>query len=170
MDGCFFLPTEVLDLCFNIMHDPPENILKQISLAWIPLHEVREYQTKLEEQLKSQVQLEQDYSGNKPPYIVTTQNKNSKLCRQEGIPATPTMTKHQLRSIIPQKHGQSGPPSVLEPGRLSSIPSSVSGISQITVAKLKTVLRAHSLPYLGCKDELILRVSCQNMDVLMKQA
>ena len=28
------------------MHDPPEDVMKQISfLAWIPPHEVREYQT-----------------------------------------------------------------------------------------------------------------------------
>ena len=159
-----FLPTKVLDLCFNVMHDPPENILKQISLlAWIPLHEVREYQTKLEEQLKSQVKLEQERLQWKqaPIYRDNTKQKLEVMCRQEGIPATPTMAKHQLCSLILQKREQSEPPLVLGPlysGRLSSLPSSVSGISQITVAKLKTILRAHSLPYLGCKDELVLRV------------
>ena len=63
------------------MHDPPEDILKQISLlAWIPLREVREYQTKLEEQLKSQIKSEQRLQWKQAPYIATTQNRHSKLC------------------------------------------------------------------------------------------
>ena len=159
-----FLPTKILDLCFNVMHDPPEDILKQISfLAWIPLREVKEYKIKLEEQLKAQVQLEQQRLQWKqaPIYRDNTKQILEGMCRQEGIPATPTMSKHQLCSLILQKRGQSEPPLVLQPlysGRLSSISNSPSTISQITVAKLKTILRAHNLPYLGGKDELVLRV------------
>ena len=159
-----FLPTKVLDLCFNIVHDPPDDVLKQISfLAWIPPHEAREYQTKLAEQLKSQVNLEQQRLRWKqaPIYRDNTKQALEVMCRQEGIPATPIMSKHQLCSLLLQKRGQSEPPLVMQPlysGRISSIPSSASSISQMTVAKLKTVLRAHNLPYLGCKDELVLRV------------
>lgn len=36
------LPSKILDLFFNIVHDPPEDIVKQIALlAWVPPHEVR---------------------------------------------------------------------------------------------------------------------------------
>ena len=42
-----FLPRKILDLLFNIVHDPSEDIIKQfVLLAWIPPHEVREYQRK----------------------------------------------------------------------------------------------------------------------------
>jgi hypothetical protein len=45
-----FLPTKILDLCFDILHDLPEDILKQISpLVWIPPNEVEEYKRKLDE-------------------------------------------------------------------------------------------------------------------------
>ena len=72
-----FLPTEVLDQCFNVMHHPSEDILKQISLlAWIPLWDVQQYQTKLEEQLKSQVKLEQQrLQWRQAPIIISRQHK-----------------------------------------------------------------------------------------------
>ena len=59
MDGytrCFILPTKILDLFFNIVHDPLEDIIKQV--AWIPPHEVKEYQTNVDEQLQSQLNYE----------------------------------------------------------------------------------------------------------------
>ncbi len=54
-----FLSTEILDLCFNSLYDPPKDIMKQISLlVWIPPHEVEEYKKKLDEQLHNQVKVE----------------------------------------------------------------------------------------------------------------
>ena len=159
-----FLPTKVLDLCFNIIHDPPDDILKQIALlAWIPPHEVKEYQIKLEEQLKSQISLELEKVRWKetPIYHDNTKSQLEVMCRQAGIPVTPAMPKHQLCSLLIQKQGESEPPVLFQPlysGKLSSIPHTPSGISHLTVAKLKTILKAHNLPYLGSKDELVLRV------------
>ena len=32
-----FLQTKIMDLCFNLIHDPPDDILKYISLlGWVP--------------------------------------------------------------------------------------------------------------------------------------
>ena len=83
--------------------------------------------------------------------------------RQLGIPVTPALLKHQLCSLIIlyQKQNKEEPPlsrTILYSGNILSVPHTISGINRLTVAKLKAILRAHKLPYLGSKDELVLRV------------
>ena len=41
---------------------------------------------------------------------------------------------------------------------MSTIPSTLSGINQFSVAKLREILHYHHLPVLGTKDELVFRV------------
>ena len=81
------------------------------------------------------------------------------MCHQAGIPVTPGMPKHQMCSLIFQKHGASEPPvspsQTLYSRRLSSLPQTASGIGFLTKAKLRTILKVHNLPYLGSKDELV---------------
>ena len=43
-------------------------------------------------------------------------------------------------------------------GCVSTIPSTLSGINQFSVAKLREILHYHHLPVLGTKDELVFRV------------
>ena len=43
-------------------------------------------------------------------------------------------------------------------GWVSTLPSTISGINQFSVAKLREILNHHGLPVLGTKDELVLRV------------
>lgn len=159
-----FLPAKILELCFNILHDPPDDIIKQISLlSWIPPHEVKEYRKKLDEQLENQVKAEIEKIRWKetPSYKDNTKVKLEAMCRKAGIPITPATPKHQLCSLLHQKWGESEPPIVsqsLYSGSLSSLPHSASSINQLTMPVLKTVLKFHNLPYLGTKDQLVLRV------------
>ena len=83
------------------------------------------------------------------------------MCHQLGISATPALLKHQLCSLIYQKQNEVEPPllsTVLYSGNILSVPHTVSSIGRLTAAKLKAILRAHKLPYIGSKEELVLRV------------
>lgn len=160
-----FLPTKILDLFFNIVHDPSEDIIKQVALlGWIPPHEVKDYQKKkINEQLQSQLdsELEKERWKEESLYKENTKPQLDVMCRQLGIPVTPALLKHQLCSLIYQKQNKEEPPlscTTLYSGNILSVPHTISGIGRLTVAKLKAILRAHKLPYLGSKDELVLRV------------
>ena len=108
-----FLPTKILDLVFNIVHDPSEDIIKQIALlAWIPPHNVREYQKKIDEQLQSQLnsELEKERWKEEALYKENTKPQLDMMCRQLGIPVTPALLKHQLCLLIYQKQNKEEPP------------------------------------------------------------
>ena len=158
-----FLPSKILDLFFNIVSDPPDDIILLISLlAWVPPHAVREYQKMIDERLQSQIksELEKERWKNEALYK-KTKDELEATCRRLGVPCTPSMQKHQLCSLIYRKQDKNDPPMTstrLYSGNLISVPHTLSGIGRLTIARLKVILRTHSLPFLGCKDDLIMRV------------
>ena len=154
-----FLPSKVLDIFFNIVSDPPDDILLQISLlAWVPPHEVREYQKMTDERLQSQIksELEKERWKNEALYK-STKDELEITCCKLGIPCTPSMPKHQLCSLIYQKQDKNEPPltsTMLYSGNLLSVPHTLSVIGHLTITRLKAILRTHGLPFLGCIDDL----------------
>ena len=64
-----YLPTKVLDLCFSIVQDPSDDIIRQISpsddiirqislLSWTTTQEVRDYYRKIQTQVDNQIKAE----------------------------------------------------------------------------------------------------------------
>ena len=107
-----FLPTKILDLFFNIVSDPPDDMIRQISLlAWVSPCEVREYQKMTDERLQSQIksELEKERWKNETLYK-STKDELEVTCRKLGIPCTPSMSKHQLCCLIYQKQNKNEPP------------------------------------------------------------
>lgn len=55
-----FLPSKILDLCYLVMPDPPENICKLIALvAWVPTRDREAYYSKMDEAVKKIVTTDQ---------------------------------------------------------------------------------------------------------------
>ena len=81
-----FLPTKILDLCFNILHDPH-------SKAWIPPHEVKEYKKRLDEQLQNQVNAELEKMRWKD---TLTNNRVSSSGGTGGLPSLKILSMSEL--------------------------------------------------------------------------
>lgn len=71
------------------------------------------------------------------------------------------MAKHELLKLISEKKGEAPPQparNIAYNGELHTIPTTVSGISSLTIAKLRSILKFHHIPIIGNKDQLVLRV------------
>ena len=56
-----YLPTTILDLCFAVMPDPPDDIIDQIALlSWITPSEVKQYNKKIKAQIDSQMEMDKE--------------------------------------------------------------------------------------------------------------
>ena len=159
-----FLASNVLDLCFTVVQDLTDELIRQVALlAWIPPSEVKAYHSKLtkiqEKQEKSEKEKQRWKSH--PLYRFKTKNELELMCKQQKLPFTSSMAKHELVQLISYKKNEEPPPEIsskLYDGNLSSLPTSLSGLSHLTIPKLKSILSYHHMPVVGKKDQLVLRV------------
>ena len=82
------------------------------------------------------------------------------ICRQLNIPVTHTLPKSQLvKSIKKRRQPPPTEPKLIKcNGNLSSIPSSLAGLSHLTLPKLRSILKYHHISHIGPKEQLVLRV------------
>ena len=158
-----FLPSRILDLCFNIIQHPSDVIIHQISLlSWTVPREVREYYVKIYTQVENQIRAEIGWQQWKSHHLFKTHNKAQleAMCRDLKLPVTSALLKHDLVALICEKQGEASPaaPTSLYSGNLSSIPSTTTGIQRLTVPVLRAILKYHGHPPFGSKSELELKV------------
>lgn len=137
-----FLSTKILDLCYTIVADPkPEMIHLLALLSWTKEGEVNEYFSRLQTQVTTTLRNDQQRETLKLHPLFKNNRKEhlTKMCHSLKIPVQPTTTKPQLVNLILEKRGESETISGISPpkynGKISAIPRSVSGISQLSVAK-----------------------------------
>ena len=159
-----FLPSNILDLCFTVVQELTEELTHQIALlSWITPHEVKAYHDKCTDIYRNQEITEREKERWKihPQYRTSTKSQLEATCRQMRIPVTSALAKHELLKLISEKKGEAPPQppkNIAYSGELSTIPTSVSGISTLTIAKLRSILKFHRIPIVGNKDQLVLRV------------
>ena len=173
-----FLPSKVLDLCYMAIPKPPQDIAKLIALlAWTTPSEAKEYYSRLDDQVVRILEADQQREKWKHhPLYKHTKPELEKMCRSLKLPVSPSLTKHQLVTLIANSKGEKEPDNsgvALYSGRLLNVPTTVKKINQLPVAKLREILHFHKLPLLGTKDQLSLRVyllkHCQPAAVTAKE-
>ena len=147
----------VLDLCFTIVQELTDDLSL---LSWIPPSEVKAYHNETLEAHENQAKAEREKQRWKshPLYCFNTRSQLESMCKQ---PVTSSLAKHELVRLISNKKNEEPPqePShVLYDGDLPSVPISISGLSHLTIPKLKSILKYHHMPLVGNKDQLVLRV------------
>ena len=159
-----YLPTTILDLCFAVMPNPPDDIINQIALlSWITSSEVKQYKKKITCQIDSQMEMdkEKDRWKSHPLYKQNTKEKLEAMCKKLQVPVTPAMAKHQLVEIVAEKTGVVPPKidaTLQYNGNLTALPTSTAGLNRLTIAKLRYILRHHGFAPIGSKDQLVLKV------------
>ena len=159
-----YLPTTILDLCFAVMPNPPDDIINQIALlSWITSSLVKQYKKKITCQIDSQMEMdkEKDRWKSHPLYKQNTKEKLEAMCKKLQVPVTPAMAKHQLVEIVAEKTGVVPPKidaNLQYNGNLTALPTSTAGLNRLTIAKLRYILRHHGFAPIGSKDQLVLKV------------
>ena len=155
-----FHPTKILDLCFTIIADPkPEMLNLMTLLSWTKQSEVKEYIVKLQTQVTTTLRSDQQREKLKlhPLYKNNQKADLKKMCHTLKIPVQPSTTKPQLVNLILEKKGESDNNiiSAISPqtdnGQISEIPRTASGISQLSVAKLREILHYYTFQYLAIR-------------------
>ena len=158
-----YLPSKVLDLCLSVVEHPSDDIVRQLSLlSWTTPQEVRDYETKVHAQVDNQIKAQLERERWKSHHLYKTQTKPQleSQCRKLKIPVTSTLLKHQLVDLISQHQGETPPEPVncLYSGRLSSVPLTTASIRNLTIPKLRSILKHHNIPPFGEKDQLVMKV------------
>ena len=158
-----FLPTRILDLCFSLTEDPPQNVMTLIALlAWITVSEAKAYYCKLRRRIEDLIKGDEERERWKNHSLYRTQTKNQleSLCKSLRIPVTAALNKHQLVNLVSQKKSENYPllQQPLYCGKLSVVPNTAASLSKLTMAKLRAILTYHKCPNVGSKDQLVLRV------------
>ena len=175
-----YLPTKVLELCFILVPNPPDNIIHQIALlSWLTPSEVKDYQKKLLDNFDAQINAEKEKNMWKshPLYRTHTKPQLETLCRKSNIPVVSSLAKHELVSLLAKKKGESPPEQSSTRkeyrGDLSSIPKTTTAIHRLTIPFLKSVLNYHQLPTIGSKEQLVLRTyllrHCRTAEVVARE-
>ena len=90
-----------------------------------------------------------------PLYAENTKSQLEALCQTLRIPVTPSVTKHQMVSLIAQKRRipePSSPP--IYSGKLVNVPTTTAAISHMPVSELHDPLKYHGVSFSGTKDQL----------------
>ena len=163
-DTCpgLFIPSQILDLTYKVLRDPPAWIIKFVALlAWVPESDVQKYfdmKTKDECAQLEKDQLIEQWSQHSL-YKTKKKDELEKVCREQKIPLTPNAAKHELVKCISETKKESPPEvPILYNGSLHSIPSTLPLITKLSVHVLRAILHTHSLLSCGNKDELAIRV------------
>ena len=157
-----YLPTKILRICFEVMPSPPPNVKKLIALlAWVTPSNAAEFYGKIKAQQDSTLIADSERMKWKahPLYAENTKSQLEALCRTLRIPVTPSVTKHQMVSLIAQRRGipePSSPP--IYSGKLVNVPTTTAAISHMPVSELHAILKYHGVSFSGTKDQLVLKV------------
>ena len=149
------MPSQILDLSFTVMPDPPPNIEKLIViLAWTKLDETREYYSTLRTQVQTTLETDKQRERwlDHPLYKTNSKEELVKMCHTLKIPVQLSLTKVHLVNLIAEKKGeqQSSQPKGYT-RRVLEVPKTVSGITKLSVGKLRSILTFHKLSVLGSK-------------------
>ena len=124
-----FMPTRILDLCYLLMDNPPTNVMNLIALlAWVTVSEAKQYYEKVRRRTEDTIKGDEERKRwkNHNLYCTKTKAELETLCKSLKIPVTPSLSKHQLVSLVSQKKGETFPESrPLYIGRLFFVPSSL---------------------------------------------
>ena len=158
--GRHFLPSAVVEL-FSVIVELTDTLSQQIALlAWITPSKVKAHHKKMTDQLRAKrcrkkrvLEVHPLYQSNKKPQLEV-------ICRQLRIPVTHSLPKFRLVKLITQKKKEQAPPDpklIKYNGTLSSLPSSLPELTQLTVPKLRSILKHHQISHFGIKEQLAIR-------------
>ena len=154
-----FRPDRLLDLLFMLNHTPLNDVYASLAvLVWLPQKTVEEYFQHKREQLC--YDLEQDKlreKWRKHPLYAKKVEELCALCKGKGLP-TKGQKHHlvkQLAELLDDTQEENQPDYDRD---LNSVPTSMSELRKLSVARIRYILNYHGIIVCGIKEELVLRL------------
>ena len=156
------LPSRILQLCTQVISDPPEAILEQISLlAWIPTSLCKQFYEKQKKHIEDMIANDCNREAWNAHPLMRSYKKQEleSMCRRKRIPISSSLNKFELVRLLSEHSKETPIPTPpLYSGSLASVPDTTTSIARLSVGKLRAILHWHHISPLGTKEELVLRV------------
>ncbi|XP_045170664.2 uncharacterized protein LOC123533093 [Mercenaria mercenaria] len=156
-DPDFFLPSRILNLTHLVFKDPPRYITEQISLlAWVPPQDVDKFINLKKEEENAQIEKDREN-------MVWKSNPLFKLKKKELVQKCKQMTINQDGTKIDliKRLWENQEDHIYEElytGELETVPSTISGITSMSISAIRIILAHHEVKTVGSKEELVLRL------------